>query len=142
MLKFFFDRFSKVVTLMEVIGILLTSLMSYQLAFYSSTLLTKILFAIFLSEYLFIRFCTTKRWHKEAKRYEGLELHFKKVMIPTSYLLAFQGVIGLTFHSTILLWLAIPILGFIVYVNATLLYLYAKDKNTTPINYYSHQKYL
>lgn len=135
MLKFFFHRFSKVVYLMEILGVLFTVGWIFQ------TQTIPIPFAIYLSTYLFLRFCTSVRWHKGAKRYEGIELQFKKAMIPTSYIIAITSGVGFFTHSTLFLWLAIPFLVIIAHVNVILLYLHCKDKNTTPINYFSANKF-
>ncbi|MDP2600499.1 MAG: hypothetical protein Q8P84_07205 [Deltaproteobacteria bacterium] len=140
MLKFFFDRFSKIVYLMEVLGLAFTLGWIWKLVHTRGAFLTKILFAIYIAEYLFLRFCDTKRWHPAAKRYEGLELHFRKIMIPVSYILAITSGVGFFTGSGLLLWLAIPFMGVMFYANATLLYLHGKDKNKTPINYFSGKK--
>ncbi len=137
MLKFFFDRFSKVVYLMEMIGVLCTAGWLWKLLHTPNLLMTKILFDIYLLEYLFLKFCDIKRWHPTAGRYDGIALHFRKIMIPTSYILVLTSGIGFLTGSGTLLWAAIPLLGIMTYANATLIYLHHKDKNTTPINYFS-----
>ena len=142
MLKFFFHRLSKVVYAMEVIGLCFTIGWLYQFQPHPPTSLTQILLAIYLAEYGFLRFCATKRWYSNAKRYEGIELQFKKAMVPTSYILALTSGAGLLTGSIILLWLAVLLLGIILHVNVILLTLHYKDKNKTPVNYYSHNKYL
>lgn len=145
MLKFFFDRFSKVVLIMEILGVLFTALWIYKLYFFLAfsypPILTSVLLSIYCVEYLFLRFCATKRWHPEAKRYEGIELQFKKALIPTSYMMALTSGVGFLTESTLLLWIAVPFMAIILHVNIILLYLHFKDKNTTPINYYSGNKY-
>ena len=134
MLKFFFNRFSKVVYAAEIAGVVLTLLWAFQSP-------PKILFTLYVGGYLLLRFCATWRWHKQARRYEGIELQFKKMMVPTSYLLALASGLGLGLNSTFLLWIAIPFFAVVGYVNGTLLYLHYKDKNKTPINYFSHNKF-
>lgn len=141
MLRLFFDRFSKIVIMMEIIGVFFSVLWIAALWQNPPALLPKILAAVYGCEYLVLRFCAIWRWHPEANRYEGLELHFKKVMIPTSYILAiFSGVgyfSGVFFH----LWPALALFGVMIYVNLTLLYLHFKDKNKTPVNYFSGGKF-
>ncbi len=134
MLKFFFNRFSKVVTAMEILGVVFTLL-------WLSKSPPKILITVYIAQYLFLRFCASWRWHKEAGRYEGIELHFKKVMTATAYLLAITSGVGYGTGSSFLLWVANLVFAFILYVNGTLLYLYYKDKNKTPINFYSGNKF-
>lgn len=142
MLKFFFNRFSKVVIAMEIAGILFTAGWIYRWLYESPSLLTKVVMALYVLEYLFLRFCTTKRWYKNADRYEGIELHFKKAMIPTSYMMAAASGVGCFTGSTFLLWPMIVLIGVIAHVNVILLALHYKDKNKTPVNYYSNNKYL
>ena len=142
MLKFFFNRFSKIVYLFEILGVFFTMGWLFKLRQSPPPLLIKILLGIYIGEYLFIRFCATKRWYKQAKRYEGIELHFKKIMIPISYIMALISGIGFFTGSTIGLWFAILPMGILLYVNVTLLYLHGKDKNKTPVNYYSNRKFL
>ena len=103
---------------------------------------TKIFLGLYLFEYLFLRLCTTVRWHPRARRYEGIELQFKKGMIPTSYLMALTSAVGFFAGSTLLLWPAVVLIGIIAHVNVILLYLHFKDKNATPINYFSSNKSL
>lgn len=138
MLKLFFDRYSKVVILMEGAGIFFTIGWIWRWP-------VTLLFWIYLFGYLWIRFCAGVRWHKEAKRYEGLELHFKKSLIPASYILAIVSGIGFfggpSVVSYFLLWMAVILLAVIGHANIILLYLFLKDKNTTPINYFSANKY-
>lgn len=119
---------------MEILGVALT------IAWIIQGERISIPFGIYLFLYLFLRFCTTVRWHRGAKRYEGIELQFKKAMIPTSYILAMTSGVGFVTGSSILLWLAISLLAIIAHVNCILLTLHYKDKNTTPINYFSGNK--
>lgn len=135
MLKFLFNRFSRVVYAMEIAGIIFTFLW-----FFRSP--PKIIFGIAVLEYLFLRFCATWRWYKNAKRYEGIGLQFKKAMVPTSYIMAMASGVGYFTGSTLLLWAAIFLLAVILHVNVILLALHYKDKNTTPVNYYSGNKCL
>lgn len=141
MLKFFFDRFSKVVYMMEALGVALTLAWLYKRVEPPSSLLTKILLFLFIAEYLGLRFCASVHWHKNAARYEGIELHFKKAMIPTAYILAFVSGMGFFAGFTLWLWPGILLLGILLHANIILLYLHFKDKNKTPVNYYSNEKF-
>ncbi len=120
---------------MELAGVIFTLLWAFRSP-------PKILFAVYVALCLFLRFCATKRWYPNAKRYEGIELQFKKAMIPTSYMMALTSSVGYFTGSTFLLWPVIILIGIIAHVNVILLYLHFKDKSTTPVNYYSGNKYL
>ncbi|MBI4124438.1 MAG: hypothetical protein HY466_00725 [Deltaproteobacteria bacterium] len=142
MLKFFFNRFSKMVVLMEMLGVVFTAGWFYQLLQNPPGGFTKIFFGLYLFEYLFLRLCATVRWHKQARRYEGIELQFKKGMIPASYAMALTSGIGFFTGSALLLWPAVALIGVVAHVNVLLLYLHFKDKNQTPVNYFSGNKFL
>ncbi|MDO8526360.1 MAG: hypothetical protein Q7T03_01585 [Deltaproteobacteria bacterium] len=143
MLKLFFDRYSKIVLLMEIMGVAFTLAWIYKLAQSPDpSRLISILLAIYSVEYVLLRFCASRRLYKNAKRYEGVELHFKKGMIPTSYGMALASLLGFWTGSTILLWVMIFVMGILLYANFTLLYLHCKDKSKTPVNYYSNKKFM
>lgn len=142
MLKFFFNRFSKVVYAMEIFGVSCTAGWLWKMLDNPPSRFTQILFGLYLAEYLFLRLCTTLRWHRQARRYEGIELQFKKAMIPTSYLLALTSGVGWLTGFMFLLPAAVVLLAVIAHVNVILIYLYWKDKNTTPINYFSNNRTL
>lgn len=120
---------------MEILGVLLT------VGWVTQTKAVSIPLVIYLVEYLALRFCATLRWHKKAKRYDGIELQFKKAMIPTSYIMALTSAVGYLTGTTFLLWVAIFLLAILLHVNVILLYLHFKDKNTTPINYFSSNQF-
>lgn len=135
MLKLFFDRNSKIAASVEILGVLFTIAWAFRHP-------PKILFGVYVTEYLALRFYATFRWHPNAKRHEGLELHFKKILIAVVYLLAISSGIGFWKGYTFMVWFSLPVFTFILYVNTTLITLHFKDKNKTPINYFSHAKFL
>lgn len=137
MLKLLFNRFSKAVYAAEAAGVVLTLLWMREMRIDSPTAGEGVLFALYLLAYLFLRFCATKRWHPRERRFEGLELHFKKIMIPTSYILVTASAVGWLGGVYLHLLATLIFLGIMVYVNATLLYLWHRDPSQTPVNYYS-----
>lgn len=142
MLRLFFNRFSKVAYTLEIAGVVLTAFWAYRQILHPPSLIIRTLFSLYLLEYVALRFFSTKRWYRRAKPYEGIELHFKKVMVPTAYILAIVSGAGLFTKGTVLLAISIFIFGLILYVNFTLLYLHYKDPNKTPVNYFSHSKHI
>lgn len=139
MLKFFFHRFSKVVYTLEIAGVVFTALWLTSHRTLSPG--TRTLLGIYFSEYLLLRFMATWRWHrKTGNRYAGIELQFKKCMIPVSYILAVTSGLGWSLGYTFLLWVAVLMFTLLIYVNLTILYLHFRDKNKTPVNYYSRCK--
>lgn len=137
MLKLLFNRFSKIAMVVEWLGIVFTIGWLKQIAHQPTSLTTKIALGVYIGLYLFMRFCTIKRWHKGVKRYSGIEGHFKRIMVGISYALASVSGIGYSTGSTLLLWPGILVIGALAHVNIILLWLHYQDKTTTPINFFS-----
>jgi len=141
MLSFFFNRFSKTVLLMEIAGF---SLMAIDFALTArrgpSPSLVLILMVLLL--YAFIRYCASRRWYKGVPRYSGIELQFKKAMVPTSYTMALTGLLFLAWPSAIWPGIALLFLAVVAHVNVILLYLRNKDTDPTPVNYFTSGKFL
>lgn len=140
MLKLFFDRFSKIVYFLEILGIVFSIGWITKLLQNPISLGVKIGLALYFFEYLFLRFCATWHWYPRTKRYLGIELQFKKAMIPTSYLLAIASGAGYFWGSTGMVWVAVFLMTLIAHVNVILLTLHFQDSSTTPVNYYSSSK--
>lgn len=142
MLKFFFNRSSRMISAMEIAGAVLLSI-DVALSFLrqTKTIYTALLLAV-VALYAFIRFCATKRWYEDAPRWSGIELHFKKAMVPTSYIIAITGFICLVIpHPTSAIAIAAALLAIVAHVNAILLYLHRADRDETPANYYSSRRF-
>ena len=123
---------------MEVLGALILPFLFYKIFFVEVGLLDKLLFCIMLLLYIFIRLCATRRWYpSEAPRYSGIELHFKKALVPTGYILAICGLLGLIFSPTPFLIIEIVLLTLIGHVNVILIHLRRKDNDPTPVNAFS-----
>lgn len=87
--------------------------------------------------YLFIRVCKMKRWHKQAPRGAGIEKHFADVHIVSNYILLFGlGTFLLLAHVWPLL-IATGLLFFCIHFHLVLLALARRDRDPTPINFYS-----
>lgn len=142
MLSFFFNRFSRMVLAMEVVGLLLFAIAAVRIWGGNASLLARILFATVLIEYAFIRFCTTRRWYRGVPRFSGIELQFKKALVPTSYILAIIGLLLLPFPSAVPLAVAALLLAVVAHVNVILLYFHASDRDPTPVNFYSSGAFL
>ncbi len=141
MLKKFFNRFSKIVYAMEIVGAILIPANLYRIftGSYSTSLIK--LYLLWILSYLFVRFCATIRWHLTSERYSGIELHFKKIMVATSYVMAIFGLFHLIFPNIV--WSIIPLVFFAinVSVNLTLAYFSLIDKDRTVANHYTHNLY-
>lgn len=137
MLALFFNRFSKVVYAMEFLGLLLWSIVAYQAFVGHLTSPQNYTVTITLALYGFLRFCATFRFYKNAPCCSGIELHFKKAMVPTSYIMAISGLCTIFYPSAVFLGFAILLLTFLAHVNVILLYLRHRDTDPTPVNFLS-----
>jgi len=137
MLKFFFNRFSFMVKLMEVLGVIVLPFVFYKTFFITKSLPAEIFFLIAIGIYGFIRFCATKRWYVDAPRYSGIELQFAKSLVPVGYIFTIFGILSLIFKPTFFLIIEAVLFAAIAHVNIILLYLRSKDHDPTPVNLFS-----
>lgn len=142
MLSFFFNRFSKMVFIMEALGVVLFALAAVRIFGGDASLFTRVLFFIVLAEYALIRFCASRRWYRDVPRYSGIELQFKKALVPTSYILALFGLILIATPSAIPLVIALLLLAIIAHVDVILLYFHFRDHDRTPVNFYTSGAFL
>lgn len=142
MLKLFFNKKSPVVYAAEAIGVALFVILIVDRWPSEKTIAQQVVFYIYIFEYLFIRLFASIKWYKNAERYEGIELQFKKAMVPASYIIAIFNLILLVNGPVFLLYIAIFLLTIFAHVNVILIYFYIKDKESLPINYFTHGKYL
>lgn len=163
MLKFFFNKESKVVYAMEALGVIF--LIALVVTWWPSgkSVSQQTAFFLYIILYLFMRFCTIAKWYDtngrntlippalstkhetqdtRHEKHPGIELHFKKVMVPTSYILAIFSLFLLIGAPGFMLYFADFLLVIIAHVNMILIYFHVKDKETVPVNYFSHNKYL
>ncbi len=130
------------IDVVEFFGVVLLAAAAWRLIREDSGWLAWTLFAVILIEYGFIRFCTTVRWYKDAQRYEGIELQFRKTMSPTVYALLIGCLVFQALPSAIILSVIAILLAVVAHVNVILLSLRRRDTQDMPVNYFSHNKYL
>lgn len=136
MVKSFFNRFSVMVRVMEVVGVLFMAALAVRLAS-SGSALSWTLFAVVLVEYAFIRFCATHRWYPSAPRGSGIELHFLKAVVPIGYVLALTGLFAFLMSPAPPLAVAALLLALIAHLNVILLYFHLRDDSLLPVNAFS-----
>lgn len=90
--------------------------------------------------YAFIRFCSLVHWHRNATRGEGLEQQFMQVGVAAIYGFAITNLVATAHVAMALIYPIAVVLLAVSAINATLLYIYRKDRSTVPINFYSHRK--
>jgi len=129
MLHFFFNRFSKIVVLMEIAGLIGALFIGRRFIAGHLTTTHIIFFVALLAEYSFLRFCALKRWYTNAVSSAGIGLHFKKAMVPTNYILACSTWCYLLTKSAIPLIVACALLLVVCHVNVILLGLHLKNRD-------------
>jgi hypothetical protein len=141
-IKLLFGRFSVAVKAMEVTGTLLATVSLLRAMFKHAGAWHIALIALTLVLYALIRYCTTVRWYQDAPRYAGIELQFRKALVPTGYAMSLCFALYLLSGSIIFPALCAFMLAVIAHVNAILLYFHRRDKDPTPVNFYSNGMFL
>jgi hypothetical protein len=140
MITLLFNHRSPILYVVEALGILGLIAVGWRMVAKGFGWIGWLLFVIVVAIYLFIRFCTSVRWYRDAKRYEGIELQFKKAMSPTVYVMFIGSVFFQIFPSVIELAILVFMLLVISHVNVILLCLHYRDKQDLPVNYFSNNK--
>jgi len=140
MLKFFFNRHSKVPGFVEFLGLFLTLHLLDQWSVLPFSGLTRLGIGFYLAQYLFTRICATLRWYDDVPRHSGIELHFKKLLIGESYFLVITSGL-LLLHFSPIVWITNIFFLIVTYSNAVLLYLHSRDTGTVPVNYFTSNRY-
>jgi hypothetical protein len=148
-LKTLFNRESPVVRSLEVVGVALAGVHLWRNLLPFDWRGGLFLFLLALS--LFIFACDIIDWYpadqkpKGPKQKIGIEVHFLKARVPTSYILAITSALALLripYVSTIAVILAVVMMLVVAPVNGILIWFHRKDKDVTPMNYFSLNKYL
>ena len=142
MLKFFFNRFSFMVTLTEIVGVALLIFTLVDMIERGATITAWILYWLVTIEYLFIRYCTSKRWYKNAPRYSGIELQFRKALISTGYSFILMLPLFLITRWSIFLAVIALVFTLFAHINIILLTFHFRDEDMTPASFYTSGEYL
>ncbi|HSA60410.1 MAG TPA: hypothetical protein VLJ37_12090 [bacterium] len=148
-LKTLFNRESPVVRSLEVAGVVLAGLQLWKHLLPFDW--RGGLFLFLVACCLFIFACDLIRWYPGSERTDGprqkigIEVHFLKARVPTSYILAIASALALLqipYVSTGVVLLADLMMLVVAPVNGILIWFHRFDKDTTPMNYFSLNKYL
>ncbi|MFH1830508.1 MAG: hypothetical protein ABH871_07015 [Pseudomonadota bacterium] len=142
MIKLLFNRFSLAVKITEVCGVLLMIFAMVRCYSISASAACYVFIGLIFVLYAFIRFCTTRRWYKGSHPYSGIEVQFKKALVPTGYTMSICALWYLLSPSIIPLIIAAAFLIVIAHVNIILLYFHLRDKDKTMVNYYSSGRFM
>ncbi len=143
MLKILFYRNSFVVRAMEAIGVF-DSILFLKGRLPSVDFVTG-LYLFLLALYAFIRICDAIPWYKGKPRGMGIEVHFRKAIVPTSYILAITSLLCLfevPILTQVVLFIAILFMLVVTSVNGILIWFHLRDRDPLPINYFSSNQYL
>jgi len=140
MIKLLFHHRSRFINLTEVLALILCAGIIWRLITTSGNWFSWTVFCMILAEYIFIKYCSTVRWYKDAGRFEGIELQFKKALSPTVYILLIGNLSYVLAPNIVILIITAILLAVIAYVDAILIHLHRKDKDSMPVNYFSHNK--
>jgi hypothetical protein len=148
-LKVLFNRESPVVRSLEAVGVLLAGFHLWKNLIPFDWRDGLFLFLLVCA--LFIFACDFIDWYAASEKPEGprqkigIEVHFLKARVPTSYILAITSGLALLripYVSTAAVILAVAMMLVIAPVNGILLWFHRRDDDKTPMNYFSLNKYL
>lgn len=137
-LKFFFNRHSGVVIILNVIGWVLNLWHLYHLSaqWGERGLFTGVTFLIYIFLCFLITLIRFIPWYPREHKGYGIELHFEKTLVPAGYTMVVTNIIYFLWRSC---WpfLLFSILLFLIIqsVNCILIYFHTKDKDPTPPSY-------
>lgn len=103
---------------------------------------TGILFIIYIILCALITLTRFFPWYKPQDRGAGIEEHFEKTLVPTSYIMVVINAVFIFWKNAWPLVLAgMPLLLVIISVNFILIYFHRRDKNPTPPSYFARSLY-
>lgn len=142
MIALLFNRHSTSVKVMEGVGVVLLPFALIRCRMTDAGIWHYALIAAIMLIYAFIRFCATVRWYKGVPRYSGIELQFKKALVPTGYTMAISFALYLIFGWLAFLIACAFVLAVVAHVNIILIYFHYRDPDRTPVNHYSSGRFL
>jgi len=142
MLRFFFNRKSKFVRLLELIGVSGFIAVFVSGAYFSGTGFFKWMFVVLLFEYIFVRFCSVWKWYKKFPKTTnetGIGLQFRKALVPTAYIMVIANAGALLNASGGVLLFFVIVMALVIHVNIILIYLHLMDRDTRAPNCFSQR---
>ena len=142
MIKLLFGRYSTAVKVMEGAGVCLVPFAFIRCRLTQEGAWHYAFILAILAIYALIRLCATIRWYKGIPRYFGIELQFKKALVPTGYAMTICLVLYLSTGWIVWLVICTALLTVVGHVNVILLYFHFRDHDPTPVNFYSSGRFL
>jgi len=141
MARFLFNHRSPVIQVVEIMGVVTFIIMIGRMAHHTTPIASWCLWAIVLTEYVFIRYCASRRWYRDSVRGSGIELQFKRAHSPNAYLLFLASLCYLMAPSLVFPAVVAFLLAVIAHINVILLYLARRDTSSLPVNCFSNPHY-
>lgn len=147
--KVLFNRESPVVRSLEIVGVFLAGIYLWKNLIPFDW--QDGLFLVLLACSLFVFACDLFPWYASFEKPEGpkqkigIEVHFLKARVPTSYILVVASIAALLQipYVTIIVLVLVDLMMLVVApVNGILIWFHRFDKDPTPMNYFSLNKYL
>ncbi len=142
MIKLLFGRHSTAVKVMEGVAVVLAPFALIRCALIHEGAWHYALIAAIFVIYAFIRVCATVRWYEGLPRDSGIELQFRKALVPTGYAMTICLSLYLVFGWIGFLALCLFLLAAVAHVDVILLYFHFRDRDETPVNFYSSGRFL
>jgi len=142
MINFLFDRFGWMVRFMEGVGAIGAYLFLQLFHWKEGITFAESLFLLVLVQHIFFRVCDSISWYPNEGRQLGIEVHFKKALVPSSYALALTAWTCLFGFQLPLLILANLVLFFMTMVNIIQIWFHFHDKEDLPVNYFTSNRHL
>lgn len=134
MIAFFFNRNGLMVRLMEALGACLLAATVLVLLFGGASTAQIVLITIVVLLYAFLRLCATVRWYRGLPRGSGIELQFRKALVPAGYAMTILLALFLFTQWTVLLAILVLLLAVVAHVNVILITFHRRDRDPAPVN--------
>lgn len=163
MLKLFFNKESKLVYAVEILGLFLLIILVALKWPAGQTTGVKAAFYILIAEYLIMKAFSVLRWYDDdgmntimlpksltkkrdvelqENKYPGIELQLKKAMVVAAYMISIFPALVLLGLPGEVLWVPDVLLGLMGHVGIILAFFHLKDKEKTPVNFFTRNKHL
>ena len=136
MLRFLFNRESRFVMALEIIGLLGFLWLLFFGWFHKEKTVTQVFFAVYIICYLINRFISIYPWYgKGFNRDIGICLHFRKMYVAGAYFIAVTNIMLALGASGAVIYPAILLFVFALHIELILLYFHWKDNDVRPPNF-------
>ncbi len=134
--KLFYDFKSKLILIIEIIGVF-GILLGFYFGHHSEGI-NLILFIIAILNFIFLKICASTSWYKGYPKHAGMGLHFNRIFVAASYFIFFTAIAN-WFDSTIGLVVINIFYLYMTHINIYLFRIYLKDTDKSNPQIYSYK---